>query len=152
VASNSLHPPASGPAVMRRISSSDRPAARPITTCWAHSYSDWQFQPVRRTSSSRSRAGIFPLSSFPPKGSHLRVTPSARISVVKMFASDPPTITVSSRAWAVGVLSAVGSGVIRGDVGRVAMTDDIPTGLVLAGTRPDVGVGVACHQMAYEDV
>src|SRR5262249_9213419 len=101
---------------------------------------------------SRSRGGIFPLRSFPPNGSHRRVTPSARISVVKMFASDPPTMTLSSRAWAVGVLSAAGSGVIRGDVGRVAMPDDIPTARIRAGTRHHVGAGVACHQMAYEDI
>src|SRR5262249_5413987 len=70
----------------------------------------------------------------------------------KMFASDPPTMTLSSRAWAVGVLSAAGSGVIRGDVGRVAMPDDIPTARIRAGTRHHVGAGVACHQMAYEDI
>ena len=52
--------------------------------------------------------------------------PSARMSVVKMFASGPAAVTLSSRAWAVGVLSATGSGVIRGDAGRLAMPDHIP--------------------------
>ena len=40
----------------RSISSSVTPTARAIATCWPHSYGARQFQPVRRMSSSRSRA------------------------------------------------------------------------------------------------
>ena len=42
---------------MRAISSSVTPIVRAIATCWPHSYGARQFQPVRRISSSRSRAG-----------------------------------------------------------------------------------------------
>ena len=64
-ASNGSHPGASGPDATRSISSSVRPAARPTTTCWAHSYSERQRQPVRSTSSTRSRAGSRPGEQLP---------------------------------------------------------------------------------------
>ncbi|MCI3950025.1 MAG: hypothetical protein K0R11_1959 [Acidimicrobiales bacterium] len=54
------HPGAVGPAGMRCTSSSVSPVARPMRTCWPHSYSARQFQAVRRMSSSRSRAGSSP--------------------------------------------------------------------------------------------
>ena len=66
VASNGSQPAASGPAFTRWISSASvMPDARAMRTCWPHSYSAWQRQPVRRISSSRSRAGSLPDSSLP---------------------------------------------------------------------------------------
>ena len=68
-------------------------------------------------SNSRSRAGSLPAKSFPPKGSQRRVSPSALIKVVKMFASAPATATESSSACADDVRSPAGRGNIRGVAG-----------------------------------
>src|SRR5439155_5221528 len=56
-ASKGAQPSASGPAFKCSISSSVTPQPRAIITCCPHSYSERQSQPVRKISSSRSRAG-----------------------------------------------------------------------------------------------
>ena len=56
-ASFAVHPGASGPCDNRTISSSVIPAARPMATCWPHSYGAEHSHPVRRINSSRSRGG-----------------------------------------------------------------------------------------------
>src|SRR5205823_28970 len=110
------------PAGTRSISSWARPAARPMRTCWPHSYSDRQFHAVRRIRSSRSRGGSSPVSSIVPKGSQRRTSAGWRTSVVKMLSGSvaPPGVrsiivrTSSDQA-------SRGSGARRGRAGRDVM-------------------------------
>src|SRR5712692_476733 len=69
--------------------------------------------------SSRSRAGIRPLSSLPPNGSHRRNRPRWRTRVPKMFDAKPPgTPAPASSSRTSSSCSAGMSGSIRGWLGR----------------------------------
>ena len=118
-----------GPSLMRSISSWVRPASTPMSSCCAHSYSDWHNHPVRRIAISRSRAGIVDLNrTWFEKTSHRQARSGCWAKVRNIFQGRPAS-KIGSRTFLASLLSDETSS--GGILGELILSPSLDSFLVL---------------------